>query len=193
MTVDRARAEAAVAELLRALGEDPDGSRLAGTPARVVTAAAELLAGASIDAAAILAAEPPVAGPAEGPVVLRGVRFRSTCEHHLLPFRGTAAIVYLPGERLAGLGTLVRVVGAVTSRLQVQERLTAEIADAVEEGLGARGVLVLTTAAHACVWARGPRAEGTSAVVVAARGRFREGAGRQEALLLALGPAGDGW
>jgi GTP cyclohydrolase I len=191
VTVDLARAAAAVAELLRAVGEDPDRPGLERTPERVAAATAELLAGTGTDPAALLRKEAALAHDPEGPVVLRGIPFRSTCEHHLLPFAGTATIVYLPADRVAGLGTLVRVVEAAAARLQLQERLTEDIAEAVQAGLGAQGVLVVTEATQACVWARGTRARGVVAGALAARGRYREGADRQEALLLAGGPSGE--
>lgn len=190
MTVDLARAAAAVAELLRAVGEDPERPGLERTPDRVAAATAELLAGTGTDPAALLREEAPLGHDADGPVVLRGIPFRSTCEHHLLPFAGTATIVYLPMERVAGLGTLVRVVDAAAARLQLQERLTEDIAEAVHTGLGAQGVLVVTEATQACVWARGTRARGVVAGAIAARGRYREGADRQEAILLAGVSAG---
>lgn len=122
--------------------------------------------------------------------MLRGVRFRSTRRHHLLPLRVTAAIVSPPGVRLAGPGTQVRATDVVAGRLRVQERLTAEIADAVHEGLRAQGVLMLTVA-RGCAEARGKRAEGAGATAVAACGRYSEGAGRQEALRITRIPAGD--
>jgi GTP cyclohydrolase I len=191
MAIDHARAAAAVAEFLAAVGEDPARPGLAATPGRVADAADELYAGIGVDPAVALA-ESALADPApDGPVALRGIPFRSTCEHHLLPFRGTISIAYLPGTSIGGLGALVRAVDAVASRPQVQERLTEEVADAVERGLGARGVLVLAEAEHACVWARGTRTQGASAVTMAARGVYGSGAGRAEALALVAGPSGE--
>jgi GTP cyclohydrolase I len=106
------------------------------------------------------------------------------CEHHLLPFVGTAAVAYVPGDRVAGLGRFVRAVDLAAARPQMQERLTDDIAGAIERGLGARGALVLVRAEHTCVSARGTRTGGTEAVTVAARGSLATGAARLEALAL---------
>jgi len=187
--------EAAVRAYLRAVGADPDDERLRRTPARVAAASRELFAGLGRDAAdafgsAGMAGTDAVA-TGTGVVAVRRLPFRSLCEHHLLPFAGTADVAYLPGGRLAGLGAFEQALDAVSSRPQVQERVADELADAVQRGLGARAVLVRTVASHACVWARGRRTRGTELVAVAARGAW-EAAGPGRAEALALLDAGDG-
>jgi GTP cyclohydrolase I len=123
-------------------------------------------------------------------VVVRDVRFRSMCEHHLLPFIGVAHLAYAPGEQLIGLGTLSRVLDAVASRPQLQERLGEQVAAAVTEGLDADGVLVVLDATHQCVTARGERQSGSSTVTVAATGSLAEASGRAEAIALIGAGAG---
>ncbi len=153
-------------ELLEAIGEDPDRPGLRLTPGRVADAYAEFFAGVGADAAAPLAKTISVTrGPApetlpSGAVMLRDIHFRSMCEHHLLPFRGSAHIAYLPGEQVVGLGALPRVVDILSARPQVQERLGEQIADVLAESLDARGVLVVLDATHECVTMRGGRQRG---------------------------------
>ncbi|QKS19180.1 GTP cyclohydrolase I [Curtobacterium sp. Csp1] len=184
--LDRARIEAAVRELLLAVGDDPDRPELERTPARVADSYAEFFAGIGVDATAIArdGAVHSEDGERGQLVVVREVRFRSMCEHHLLPFIGVAHLAYAPGEQLIGLGTLSRVLDAVASRPQLQERLGEQVAAAVAEGLDAAGVLVVLDARHQCVTARGERQSGSSTVTVAATGSLAEAAGRAEAIAL---------
>jgi len=184
--MDRARAEAAVRELLVAFGEDPDRPELARTPERVTDAFAEFFHGVGVDAVAIARDGTVHAGDAERGqlVVVRDIRFRSVCEHHLLPFTGVAHLAYAPGERLIGLGTLSRVVDALASRPQLQERLGEQVVAAVQEGLAARGVLVVLDAQHQCVTTRGERQTASTTVTVAATGALADPAGRAEAIAL---------
>ncbi|WP_207457188.1 dihydroneopterin aldolase [Desertivibrio insolitus] len=184
---DLPAAEAAIRAFLQAMGADPDDPRLAGTATRVATTGAELFSGLGVDAAAVFATD--VEAPTTSPVIVRGIPFRSMCEHHLLPFSGEAAIAYLPRERVAGLGALVRVVDTVASRPQVQERVADEVADAVFRGLDARGVFVRIEAEHACEWARGRQVRGASMLTVASRGEYDAGVSRMEALALLGTPA----
>ncbi|HYP73414.1 MAG TPA: GTP cyclohydrolase I, partial [Microbacterium sp.] len=176
MAVDRDRVAAAVRDILAAIGEDPDRPGLKATPQRVADAYAEFFAGVGEDAAAPLEHTISVSrGPApdtlpSGAVLLRGIRFRSVCEHHLLPFAGHAHIAYLPGEQVVGLGALPKVVDVLAARPQVQERLGEQIADTIAASLDARGVLVVLDAAHECVTMRGPRQIDATTVTVAARG-----------------------
>jgi GTP cyclohydrolase I len=187
--IDRPRVRAAVEELLAALGEDPSRPELAGTPARVADAYTELFAGVGVDASAVLGEDAlPIGDAATELVALRSIPFRSMCEHHLLPFSGMASVAYLPTDRLAGLGRIVRAVEVLASRPQVQERLSEQLASAVEEGLGAKGVLVVLSASHGCLWARGTRTSGANAVTLASRGVLADPARRAEALAL-LGAA----
>ena len=192
MAIDSGRIEAAVAEILAAIGEDPSRDGLARTPERVAAMAAELFAGIGVDPATPLRQAQGFDGSAErfGELVaIRGIAFRSVCEHHLLPFRGTASVVYRPGERIVGLGALAEVVEIAAARPQLQERLTEQIADAIEQGLSPRGVLVSLEATHGCVSDRGPRQERAETVTLAARGEFADPAGRAEAIVL-LGSGG---
>ena len=190
MAVDRDRVAALVRELLEAVGEDPDRPGLRLTPGRVADTYAEFFAGVGEDAAAPLAHTISVTrGPApetlpSGAVMLRDIRFRSMCEHHLLPFRGHAHIAYLPGEQVVGLGALPKVVDLLASRPQVQERLGEQIADTIAASLDARGVLVVLDAAHECVTMRGDRQPDASTVTIAARGELSEPAARAELIAL---------
>jgi len=217
-TVDRPRIEAAVAELLAAVGDDPARAELRDTPRRVADLYAELYAGVGVDPAAALgstfetpdAATPTVPDAASSalplttgaasaptpdrsgagsPVLLRDISFRSVCEHHLLPFEGVAHVAYEPDRIIAGLGGIVAVIESAASRPQLQERLTADIAEAIERGLGARGVLVVMDARHGCVTARGPRQTASTTVTLAARGTLADPAARAELMALIAAPA----
>ncbi len=192
--MDRARVEAAVRELLLGIGEDPDRPELERTPSRVADAYGEFFAGIGTDAVAIardgtVHAEDGERGQL---VIVRDVRFRSVCEHHLLPFTGVAHLAYAPGDRLIGLGTLSRVLDAVASRPQLQERLGEQVAATIAEGLGAAGVLVVLDAQHQCVTTRGERQSGSTTVTVAATGSLADAAGRAEAIALIGAGAGAG-
>ena len=190
MAVDRERVAALVRELLEAIGEDPDRPGLRLTPGRVADAYAEFFAGVGEDAAAPLEHTISVSrGPApetlpSGAVMLRDIRFRSMCEHHLLPFRGHAHIAYLPGEQVVGLGALPKVVEVLASRPQVQERLGEQIADVIAGSLDTRGVLVVLDAVHECVTMRSGQQADASTVTIAARGEFTEPAARAELIML---------
>lgn len=197
MSVDRARVERLTRELLQAIGEDPDRPGLKQTPTRMGDLYAEFFAGVGEDAAAPLAHTISVArGPApdtlpSGAVLLRDIRFRSVCEHHLLPFAGRAHIAYLPGEQVVGLGALVRVVEILATRPQVQERLGEQIADTIAEHLDTRGVLVVLDASHGCVTMRGGRQPEASTLTIAARGEYTEPIARAELIAL-IGSSGSG-
>lgn len=198
MAVDRERVAALVRELLEAIGEDPERPGLRQTPTRVGEAYAEFFAGVGEDAAAPLAHTISVTrGPApdtlpSGAVMLRDIRFRSMCEHHLLPFRGHAHIAYLPGEQVVGLGALPKVVEILASRPQVQERLGEQIADVIAASLDARGVLVVLDATHECVTMRGGKQTDASTVTIAARGELADPAARAELIALLAGGRGRG-
>ncbi|WP_350349077.1 GTP cyclohydrolase I [Agromyces sp. G08B096] len=202
--VDAARIERAVREILLAIGEDPERAGLARTPERVAEAYADFFGGLAIDPVSHLRDAVPVDSalrdggadhgvPATGDaVVLRDLAFRSVCEHHLLPFVGTAHVAYLPGDRVVGLGRIPAVVDTLARRPQLQERLTEEIADALVTGLDPRGVLVILDAQHRCVTTRGARQERSSTITIASRGALAEPAARAEiiALIGAGGAAG---
>ena len=183
--MDTERIERAVTELLLAIGEDPSRPGLERTPARVAEAYQEFFGGLSEDPLTHLADAIAVGdgGPGEA-IVLRDIAFRSMCEHHLLPFLGVAHLAYLPNEKIVGLGRLPRVVTAIASRPQLQERLTEEIADALEQGLDARGVLVVLDAVHGCVTARGARQSASSTVTLASRGALSDPVQRAEIIAL---------
>lgn len=184
-SVDRPRIAAAVLEILEAIGEDPGRDGLADTPNRVAEAYAEFFGGLGQDAGAHLARTIPVGDDGTGDLVLvRDIAFRSVCEHHLLPFLGTAHIAYLPDELVIGLGALPKLVDTLASRPQVQERLTEQIADAIVERLAPRGVLVVLDAAHGCVSMRGPRQLTSTTVTVASRGALEDPAARAELMAL---------
>ncbi|MCR2813913.1 GTP cyclohydrolase I [Microbacterium sp. zg.Y1090] len=195
MSVDRERISVLVRQLLEAIGEDPDRPGLRLTPQRVADAYAEFFAGVGADPGEPLAHTISVSrGPApdtlpSGAVMLRDIRFRSMCEHHLLPFAGHAHIAYLPGEQVVGLGALPRVVDILAARPQVQERLGEQIADTIAGAIDTRGVVVVLDATHQCVTMRGGRQPDASTVTVAARGELAEPAARAEIMTLLAGGA----
>jgi GTP cyclohydrolase I len=188
MTVDTARVERAVHELLAALGEDPTRDGLAKTPLRVARMYEELMAGFGENPADQL--EVTFAAEHDEMVMVRDIPFASLCEHHLVPFIGRAHVAYIPGDdgRITGLSKLARLVDVFAKRLQVQERMTTEIADAIEEALDPRGVLVVVDAEHLCMSMRGVKKSGTSTVTSAVRGLFRnDAATRMEAMQFVRG------
>ncbi|SRR6266542_499714 len=180
-TPDREAARRAVADLLVALGRDPTDPHLADTPRRVADTYIELLSPPAFD----LTTFPNDEGYDEL-VLARGIPVQSLCEHHLLPFHGVAHVGYLPGARILGLSKLARVVQMFARDLQVQERLTKQVADWLAEHLAAKGVGVLIEADHLCMSLRGVRAAGARTVTSALHGRLREDArSRQEFFALA--------
>lgn len=186
--VDHARAEAAVRELLIAVGEDPDRPGLRETPGRVARAYAETFAGLRQDPAAILATT--FDEDHDELVLVKDIALYSTCEHHLVPFHGVAHIGYIPGAdgRVTGLSKLARLVEVYARRPQVQERMTKQIADALMAALHPRGVIVVVEAEHLCMAMRGVRKPGTRTMTSAVRGVFKESAAtRAEAMSLVLG------
>ncbi len=187
MTIDTARIEAAVLEILAAIGEDPARAGLVRTPKRIAQSYSEFFAGLAEDPLDHLA--PSATFTADSSkigelVLLRDIEFRSMCEHHLLPFTGVAHIAYLPNDRIVGLGALPRVVETLAARPQLQERLTEEIADALEVGLNARGVLVVLDATQGCVTARGSRQTRSTTVTLASRGILSDPVERAEIIAL---------
>lgn len=181
--VDVARAEAAIGELLAAIGEDPARDGLVRTPSRVAEMYAEILAGIAEDPAEHLAVTFDVRH--DEMIMERDIPVQSLCEHHLLPFMGRAHVAYIPGAdgRITGLSKLARLVDGYSRRLQVQERLTTQIADTLQEVLQPRGVLVVIEAEHLCMSMRGVRKPGAVTVTSAVRGLFRESvATRAEAM-----------
>ena len=186
--MDIERVERAVTELLSALGEDPGRDGLVKTPSRVARMYEEVVAGLSENPADHL--EVTFAADHDEMVMVRDIPFASLCEHHLVPFIGRAHVAYIPGEdgRITGLSKLARLVDGYAKRLQVQERMTTEIADAIEAALDPRGVLVVVEAEHLCMSMRGVKKPGTSTVTSAVRGLFRnDSATRSEAMQFVRG------
>lgn len=185
--VDKPKLEAATAELLGALGEDPGREGLLRTPHRVAEAWEELLAGADTDPRDHLRTTFDVGS--DELVMVRDIDFQSLCEHHLLPFIGKAHVAYLPRDgRATGLSKLGRCVEGYARRLQVQERLTAQVADALESVLNPRGVAVIVEAEHLCMTMRGVRKAGAATMTSVFRGDLNTDAGRNEVFsLLTIG------
>jgi GTP cyclohydrolase I len=168
MSVDQAAAAEAVRALLVALGQDVGSEGLLRTPERVAAAYAELLGPREFD----LTTFPNDEGYDEL-VVARDISFSSLCEHHLLPFVGVAHVAYMPGDRILGLSKLARVVDLFARRLQVQERMTTQIASWLQETVHPRGVGVVLEAEHMCMSIRGVRATGAKTVTSALHGALR--------------------
>ena len=170
--IDRSRIERAVREILIAIGEDPEREGVLGTPERVAEAYEYLFAGLGEDPTRHL--EMGFMESARDTVLVRDIPLASLCEHHLLPFIGKAHLGYAPNGRVVGLSKLARLVEGYARRPQLQERLTAQIADALYEGLGSRGSFVVVEATQLCMVARGAQGPGTVAVTSAARGVYEE-------------------
>jgi GTP cyclohydrolase I len=183
--VDVPAAERAVDQLLRALGRDPADPHLTDTPRRVAQAYAELLTGRPFD----LTTFPNDEGYNEL-VLATGIPVHSLCEHHLLPFSGVAHIGYLPGARILGLSKLARVLDLFARDLQVQERLTQQVADWLQENLAPRGVGVVVQADHQCMSLRGVRARGTRTTTSALHGALREDARSRQEFFALVGTGG---
>jgi GTP cyclohydrolase IA len=183
---DQARAEAAVRELLLAVGEDPDREGLVQTPARVARAYAELLSGMRLSAEDVLTTT--FDAGHEEMILVRDIELWSMCEHHLVPFTGVAHIGYIPNEngRITGLSKLARLVDVYAKRPQVQERLTTQVADALMSILEARGAMVVIEAEHLCMTMRGVRKPGSKTVTSAVRGTMHNAATRAEAMSLMM-------
>ncbi len=168
---DRERIAAAIREILIAIGEDPDRDGLVKTPARVARMYEELFAGLSGEPDEYL--ETTFEHAHDEMIVVRDIPFYSICEHHLLPFFGRAAVGYIPNERIVGLSKLARVVEHLARRPQVQERLTCEVADRIEQVLDPVGVAVTIEAEHTCMTMRGVKKPGSQMVTSVTRGAFR--------------------
>lgn len=180
MAVDKARAEAAIREFLIAVGEDPDRPGLLETPDRVARAAQEVLGGYDEDPSLHLRKQFHE-NDNEEMVIVRDIPFSSLCEHHILPFTGKAHVAYIPHEgRITGLSKIARCVNGYARRLQLQERLTAQIADAMMAELRPRGVLVVLEAEHMCMTMRGVKKPGSRTVTVVTRGAFETDAALRE-------------
>lgn len=171
--IDTARVEAAIRELLLAVGENPDREGLKGTPERVARACQELLGGGQENPDAHLRRQFSADGN-QDMVIVKDIPFSSLCEHHILPFVGRAHVAYIPRDgRITGLSKIGRCVEGYARRLQVQERLTGQVADAMVRELNPLGVMVVIEAEHTCMTMRGVHAAGTLTVTSAVRGCFK--------------------
>jgi GTP cyclohydrolase I len=183
---DHARAEAAVRELLLAVGEDPDREGLRATPGRVARAYAELFSGMRLTPADVLTTTFDIGH--DELVLVKDIEVWSHCEHHLLPFTGVAHVGYIPNAdgRITGLSKLARLVDVFARRPQVQERLTTQVADSLMDILKPRGVIAVFECEHLCMTMRGVRKPGARTVTSAVRGQLRDPATRAEAMSLIL-------
>jgi GTP cyclohydrolase I len=183
----RADAEAAVRTLIRWAGDNPDRDGLRDTPARVARAYEEWFRGYQEDAGDLLQRTFDEIGSYQDPVLLRDIPVNSYCEHHMAPIHGKAHISYLPSSRVVGISKLVRVVEAFSRRLQIQERLTDDIANAIDRALNPLGVAVVLEADHACMSSRGVRSHGTRMVTKRMLGAFAEDGTVRREFLGAIG------
>mgnify|MGYP002737845087 FL=1 len=181
---DRERAEAAVRELLIAVGEDPDREGLLDTPARVARAYEEIFGGMRLTAEDVLTTTFDLGH--DELVIVRDIEVYSTCEHHLVPFHGVAHVGYIPGDdgRITGLSKLARLVDVYAKRPQVQERLTSQVADALMRILQPKGAIVVISCEHLCMSMRGVRKPGARTMTSAVRGALTDPATRAEAMAL---------
>ncbi len=182
---ERARAQDAVRELIRWIGDDPQREGLSDTPRRVVDAYLEYFQGYEQCAETYLERTFEQVGGYDEIVLLKDIPFHSHCEHHMAPIIGKAHVAYLPRNRVVGISKLARVVNTYARRLQVQERLTAEIADCIQKVLDPLGVAVVIEASHACMTARGVKTPGVTMTTSRMMGIFREDEkARQEVIRL---------
>jgi GTP cyclohydrolase I len=172
----REQAEEAVQVLLRWIGEDPARKGLGRTPKRVVNAYGDWFVGYDMDPHQILGTSFPDSAGYDEIVALKDIDFESHCEHHIAPFIGKAHIAYLPDQRVVGISKLVRVVEAYSKRLQVQEKLTKQIADCINEVLKPKGVAVVLEAQHQCMTTRGVYKPNIKMVTSCMLGAFRDNA-----------------
>ena len=183
----RAEAEAAVRTLLRWAGDDPTREGLVDTPARVVRSYEEFFAGYDVDPVALLERTFEETDGYDEIVLLRDIRVESHCEHHMVPIVGRAHVAYLPHRRVVGISKLARVVEAYTKRLQIQEKLTAQIANTLQDVLKPKGVAVIIEAAHQCMTTRGVHTPGVTMVTSRMLGAFRENPATRRELLAIIG------
>jgi len=183
----RAEAEAAVRTLLRGAGEDPDREGLLDTPARVVKAYEEFYAGYRQDPKVLLQCTFEETDGYDELIVLRDIRFESHCEHHMVPIIGVAHVGYLPQNRVIGISKLARVIEAFAKRLQIQEKLTAQIANTIDEVLKPRGVAVIVEARHQCMTTRGVHKPDATLVTSRMLGELRENASTRREFMAILG------
>jgi len=186
----RAEAEEAVRTLLRWTGDDPGREGLVDTPARVVRAYEEFFAGYDTDPVALLERTFEETDGYDEIVLLRDIRLESHCEHHMVPIIGRAHVAYLPDKRVVGISKLARVVEAYAKRLQIQEKLTAQIANTIQSVLHPKGVAVIIEAAHQCMTTRGVHKAGVTMVTSRMLGTFRTDPAARQELLTMIGRGG---
>ncbi len=183
----REEAEDAVRVLIRWAGDDPQREGLLDTPARVARSYDEFFAGYQIDPAELLTRTFSEVDGYDEMVVLKDIRFESYCEHHMVPIIGKAHVAYLPDKRVVGLSKLARLVDAYAKRLQIQEKMTVQIADTLNDTLQPKGVAVILEAAHQCMSTRGVHKAGASMVTSRMLGAFREDASTRREFLAIIG------
>jgi GTP cyclohydrolase I len=188
----RDEAEAAVATLIRWAGDDPLREGLEETPARVVRSYEEFYAGYAQDPEDILRTTFEETEGYDEMVVLRDIDFHSHCEHHMVPIIGKAFVAYLPNKRVVGISKLARVVEAYAKRLQIQEKMTAQIANAINDVLKPKGVAVVIEAEHQCMTTRGVEKPGVSMVTSTMLGAFRDNSATRREFLSFIGHAKGG-
>lgn len=186
----REEAEAAVRTLLRWAGDNPTREGLVDTPSRVVRSYEEFFAGYDVDPIALLERTFEETEGYDEIVLLRDIRLESHCEHHMVPILGRAHVAYLPHRRVVGISKLARVVEAYAKRLQIQEKLTAQIANTIQDVLQPRGVAVIVEAAHQCMTTRGVHKPGVTMVTSRMLGVFRDNATTRRELLAMVGNRG---
>ena len=186
-TPTQAEAEAAVRVLLRWAGDDPSREGLRDTPARVARSYRELFAGYGVDAAALLERTFEEVDGYDEIILLRDIRLESYCEHHMVPIIGKAHVAYLPDRRVVGISKLARVVDAFSKRLQIQEKLTVQIANTINDVLHPKGVAVVIEAGHQCMTTRGVHKPGVGMVTSRMLGAFRDNPETRRELLAMIG------
>jgi GTP cyclohydrolase IA len=183
----REEAELAVRTLIRWAGDDPDREGLLDTPARVVRAYEEFFAGYREDPAQILARTFSEVEGYDEMIVLTDIRFESHCEHHMVPILGKAHIAYMPNRRVVGISKLARLIEVYAKRLQIQEKLTAQIADTLNDILQPNGVAVVIEASHQCMTTRGVHKPGVGMITSRMLGAFRDNLSTREEFLAMIG------
>lgn len=186
----REEAEAAVRTLIRWAGDDPDREGLVDTPERVVRAYEEFFSGYDSDPEELLKRTFEETAGYDEMVVLRDIRIESHCEHHIVPILGKAHVAYLPHRRVIGISKLARVIDIYAKRLQIQEKLTAQVANIINDVLEPQGVAVVVEAAHQCMTTRGVHKTGVTMVTSRMLGAFREDATTRREFLAMIGHNG---
>jgi GTP cyclohydrolase I len=179
----QAEKESVVRRMIEMIGDDPTREGITDTPKRVVKSWNEIFSGYSMDAKAVLGTTFEK-GSYDQMVICKDIELYSTCEHHMIPFFGRAHIGYIPGSRVVGLSKLARLVEVFARRLQIQEKLTQQIADTLHEVLSPIGVMVVIEAKHMCMCSRGVGKQNSSMLTSAIHGRFQEAEVRNEFMQL---------